>query len=106
MAEICKKPTGSYGFEPSSHYYTLKEFGEMANKFKSEYFKKPIKSITEEECEKEFWRILSSPNEMVSVEYGADLHTLETGSGFPTSSNRGKYKKNDDVNKINLIKYN
>ena len=33
--------------------------------------------------EKEFWRLVSSIDDDVMVEYGADLHTLEHGSGFP-----------------------
>ena len=32
--------------------------------------------------EKEFWKILSTPTELLSVKYGADLHTLDVGSGF------------------------
>lgn len=36
--------------------------------------------------EKEFWRIVSSIDEDVTVEYGADLHTMDHGSGFPTKS--------------------
>ena len=34
--------------------------------------------------EKEFWRLVSSLDDHVNVEYGADLHSLEHGSGFPT----------------------
>ena len=34
--------------------------------------------------ELEFWRNLSSPDDPIDVEYGADLNTLETGSGFPS----------------------
>ena len=34
--------------------------------------------------EKEFWRLVSSIDDDVYVEYGADLHSLEHGSGFPT----------------------
>lgn len=36
--------------------------------------------------EKEFWRIVSSIDEDVTVEYGADLHTMDHGSGFPTTT--------------------
>lgn len=36
--------------------------------------------------EKEFWRIVSSIDEDVTVEYGADLHTMDHGSGFPTKT--------------------
>ncbi|CAF0835944.1 unnamed protein product [Brachionus calyciflorus] len=96
VAEICKKPTDEYGFGQSKNEYNLTEFGKMANKFKSEYFRKSLDEITPEECENEFWKILSNPDEVVEVEYGADLHTLETGSGFPTKSHKGKYKESHE----------
>ena len=38
--------------------------------------------------EKEFWRIVSSIDEDVVVEYGADLHSMDHGSGFPTLNSR------------------
>ena len=37
-------------------------------------------------CEQEYWRIMSSIEEDVVVEYGADLHTMDHGSGFPTKN--------------------
>lgn len=98
IAEICKKPTDSYGFEQSKKKYSLNEFSLMANKFKENHFKKRKESITSDEIEREFWRILASPNESIVVEYGADLHTLEIGSGFPTISYKGESKSNDKVN--------
>jgi histone demethylase JARID1 len=91
LTEICKATTDSYGFEQSQKEYTLAEFGKMANKFKADYFKKPCNEVSLEECEKEFWRLLSSNDKTVDVEYGADLHTIETGSGFPTRSKNGRY---------------
>lgn len=36
--------------------------------------------------EKEFWRIVSCVEEDVTVQYGADLHTMDHGSGFPTKN--------------------
>ncbi|RNA27606.1 lysine-specific demethylase 5A isoform X2, partial [Brachionus plicatilis] len=93
IAHICKKPSDAYGFGQSKTEYNLRDFGKMADKFKAEYFKKNCQQVSLEECEREFWRILASPDQTVEVEYGADLHTLETGSGFPTKSNRGKYKE-------------
>lgn len=36
--------------------------------------------------EREFWRIVAAIDEDVTVEYGADLHTMDHGSGFPTPS--------------------
>ena len=41
VAKVCKDTCDFYGFEQSSKEYTLAEFGEMADKFKEEYFKKP-----------------------------------------------------------------
>lgn len=95
IAEICKKPTEQYGFEQSKKCYTLNQFGDMANKFKQEYFQK--NGLTNENIEEEFWRILSSPDEPVMVEYGADLHTQDKGSGFPTSANKARLKSNEEV---------
>ena len=95
VAEVCKKPMESYGFEQSSKCYTLRQFANMADEFKRSYFKKS--SVSEEEVEKEFWRLLASPDEPVLVEYGADLHTQEKGSGFPTLANKAKLKPNEEV---------
>eukprot|EP00002_Diphylleia_rotans_P011216 TRINITY_DN2222_c0_g1_i2.p1 TRINITY_DN2222_c0_g1~~TRINITY_DN2222_c0_g1_i2.p1 ORF type:complete len:1009 (+),score=179.86 TRINITY_DN2222_c0_g1_i2:199-3225(+) len=33
--------------------------------------------------EKEFWRLIESPDSNVEVEYGSDIHSSSTGSGFP-----------------------
>lgn len=38
--------------------------------------------------EKEFWRILSTFDAGIAVEYGADLHTIDYGSGFPMASTK------------------
>jgi len=101
IAEICKKPTEQYGFEQSKKTYTLSQFGDMANKFKQEYFQK--NNLTDEDVEKEFWRILSCPDEPVLVEYGADLHTQDKGSGFPTNANRAQLKPNEEVCATNVF---
>ena len=93
VAEICKRPTDSYGFEQSKRQYSLAEFGEMAHRFKSEHFRKPHSSVDPDEVELEFWRILHSPNEPIEVEYGADLHTLETGSGFPSLRHHAQHSR-------------
>lgn len=36
--------------------------------------------------EKEFWRLVHSLEEDVCVLYGADIHAMDNGSGFPTKS--------------------
>ena len=38
--------------------------------------------------EKEYWRLVASMDDNVTVEYGADLHTNDFGSGFPTEKSK------------------
>lgn len=40
--------------------------------------------VTEDDVEREFWRVVENINETVEVEYGADIHSTTHGSGFPT----------------------
>ncbi|UYV65125.1 KDM5A [Cordylochernes scorpioides] len=84
LAQEVSKPQEAFGFEQARKEYTLKEFGERADEFKSNYFKMPPASVPTSLVEKEFWRIVHAVDEDVKVEYGADLHTMEHGSGFPT----------------------
>lgn len=84
VCQEVNKPAEAFGFEQASREYSLKEFGEMADQFKSEYFNMPVHMVPTEVVEKEFWRITSSVEEDVTVEYAADLHTIEHGSGFPS----------------------
>ncbi|XP_037374226.1 lysine-specific demethylase 5D-like isoform X2 [Talpa occidentalis] len=87
MAE-CKRSPEAFGFEQATQEYTLQSFGEMADSFKTDYFSMPVHMVPTELVEKEFWRIVSSIEEDVTVEYGADIHTKEFGSGFPVSSSK------------------
>jgi hypothetical protein len=50
--------------------------------------------------EKEFWRLVSAIEESVSVEYGADLHTNDYGSGFPTKLTKNLLPSDMVFNKI------
>lgn len=50
--------------------------------------------VPTELVEKEFWRLVSSIEEDVTVEYGADIHSKEFGSGFPV--NNGKRHLSDE----------
>lgn len=86
VVEEVNKPTEAFGFEQAQREYTLQQFGEMADQFKSDYFNMPVHLVPTELVEREFWRIVASIDEDVTVEYGADLHTLDHGSGFPTKS--------------------
>lgn len=74
------KPLEEFGFAQAEREYTLNEFKAMADEFKRNYFNSdPDHGAVEQE----FWRVVSSIDEAVTVEYGADLHVIEHGSGFP-----------------------
>ena len=88
----CLVGTGDYGFQDGS-IYSLRNFQEKANNFKDHYFaqKMPFDPIsnaqkkpTEDDIEREFWRLVENQTESVEVEYGADIHSTTHGSGFPT----------------------
>lgn len=85
------KPPEAFGFAQAEREYTLQQFGEMADKFKSDYFSMSGHLVPTSVAEKEFWRIISSVEEDVTVEYGADLHSMDHGSGFPTKSSLNLY---------------
>uniref|UniRef100_A0A8C6V258 [histone H3]-trimethyl-L-lysine(4) demethylase n=1 Tax=Neogobius melanostomus TaxID=47308 RepID=A0A8C6V258_9GOBI len=74
---------GGVWFEQAVREYTLQSFGEMADQFKSDYFNMPVHMVPTELVEKEFWRLVSSIEEDVIVEYGADISSKDMGSGFP-----------------------
>jgi histone demethylase JARID1 len=41
-------------------------------------------AVSEEDLEREFWRLTKSDDEIVEVEYGADVHSTTHGSAMPT----------------------
>lgn len=41
-------------------------------------------AVSEDDVEREFWRLVHSPDETVEVEYGADVHSTTHGSALPT----------------------
>uniref|UniRef100_A0A8C4FEH8 [histone H3]-trimethyl-L-lysine(4) demethylase n=1 Tax=Dicentrarchus labrax TaxID=13489 RepID=A0A8C4FEH8_DICLA len=88
VAEECSKPREAFGFEQAVREYSLQSFGEMADQFKSDYFNMPVHMVPTELVEKEFWRLVSSIEEDVIVEYGADISSKEVGSGFPVRDGR------------------
>ncbi|XP_018581176.2 lysine-specific demethylase 5C isoform X1 [Scleropages formosus] len=88
VAEECKRPAEAFGFEQATREYTLQSFGEMADTFKADYFNMPVHMVPTELVEREFWRLVSSIEEDVTVEYGADIHSKEFGSGFPMNDGK------------------
>ena len=88
----CLVGDGQFGFEEGG-LYSLRQFQQKAADFKAGYFEKKIpldsstngpKPITEDDVEREFWRLVTDIEETVEVEYGADIHCTTHGSGFPT----------------------
>ena len=88
----CLVGTQEFGFEEGG-IYSLRQFQEKAHNFKESYFgpKMPFdpilnrkREVTEDDVEREFWRLVESLTETVEVEYGADIHSTTHGSGFPT----------------------
>jgi len=53
--------------------------------------------VSLEEVENTFWRHVSSVDEDVTVEYGADLHTKHHGSGFPTAGSAKNGSSADEL---------
>ncbi|PNI18200.1 KDM5D isoform 1 [Pan troglodytes] len=97
----CKQPPEAFGFEQATQEYTLQSFGEMADSFKSDYFNMPVHMVPTELVEKEFWRLVSSIEEDVTVEYGADIHSKEFGSGFPVSNSKQNLSPEEKVVRTN-----
>ncbi|XP_028266177.1 lysine-specific demethylase 5C isoform X2 [Parambassis ranga] len=96
VAEECKKPAEAFGFEQATREYTLQSFGEMADAFKADYFNMPVHMVPTELVEREFWRLVSSIEEDVTVEYGADIHSKEFGSGFPMVNGKKNLTKEEE----------
>ncbi|XP_030049891.1 lysine-specific demethylase 5C isoform X2 [Microcaecilia unicolor] len=96
MAE-CRRPPEAFGFEQATREYTLQSFGEMADTFKADYFNMPVHMVPTEVVEKEFWRLVNSIEEDVTVEYGADIHSKEFGSGFPMSDSSGRLSPEEEA---------
>ncbi|KAF7727360.1 hypothetical protein EC973_007603 [Apophysomyces ossiformis] len=96
-----------YGFEDGEEY-SLQSFQQVCDKFKKEWFSKNKKSeetqqINEEDCEDEFWRLVENPHETCEVEYGADLHSTQHGSGFSAVHRQGANGLPEDPWNLNNI---
>ena len=105
--------TGEFGFEEGG-IYSLKQFQEKAQSFKQAHFAgktafDPItnshKQPTEDEIEKEFWRLVENLTETVEVEYGADVHTTTHGSGFPTIERNPRDPYSTDPWNLTVLPY-
>ncbi|KAJ2901942.1 uncharacterized protein MKZ38_001243 [Zalerion maritima] len=107
----CLVGDGQFGFEEGGRY-SLKQFQEKAANFKAGYFESrmpydPIlkchRPVTEDDVEREFWRLVSSLEETVEVEYGADIHCTTHGSGFPTIEKNPDNSYSTDSWNLNIL---
>lgn len=107
----CLVGDNQYGFEDGG-LYSLKQFQEKAFEFKQSYFedKMPFdptlnchRPITEDDVEREFWRLVSSIDDTVEVEYGADIHCTTHGSGFPTIEKNPNEPYSTDPWNLNIL---
>ncbi|KAJ8121578.1 hypothetical protein ONZ43_g2002 [Nemania bipapillata] len=80
----CLVGDGQFGFEEGG-LYSLKQFQEKAADFKQNYFETrmpfdPVlncgRPVTEDDVEREFWKLVANLEETVEVEYGADIHWM------------------------------
>lgn len=101
ICDACIVSTGAdYGFEEGNEH-TFASFHSRASEFRKQWLESHplpeteggwkrretvskgedwVKEIAvEDHLEREFWRLVESPNETVEVEYGADLHTTKWG---------------------------
>lgn len=53
--------------------------------------------VPTELVEREFWRLVSSIEEDVTVEYGADIHSKDFGSGFPMNNGKRNLTQEEEV---------
>lgn len=58
--------------------------------------------VPTELVEKEFWRLVSTIDEDVTVEYGADIASKEFGSGFPVRNSHFEVSPEDEVQSVCL----
>ena len=107
----CLVGDGQFGFEEGG-VYSLKQFQERAADFKEGYFQNkmpfdPIlncpRPVTEDDIEREFWRLVASLEETVEVEYGADIHSTTHGSGFPTIEKNPQDPYSTDPWNLNIM---
>jgi histone demethylase JARID1 len=59
--------------------------------------------VTEDDVEREFWRLVASIEETVEVEYGADIHCTTHGSGFPTAERNPSNPYSTDFWNLNIL---
>ncbi|QIX02225.1 hypothetical protein AMS68_007742 [Peltaster fructicola] len=108
----CLVGTNEYGFEEGD-VYSLSAFQRRAEEFKTAHFAglprqhNPLsehkREPTEEDVEREFWRLVDDIHDSVEVEYGADIHSTTHGSGFPTIEKQPRDPYSADPWNLNIL---
>ncbi|KAH7033517.1 PLU-1-like protein [Microdochium trichocladiopsis] len=107
----CLVGDGQFGFEDGG-LYSLKQFQEKAADFKQGYFENrmpfdPVlncpRPVTEDDVEREFWKLVTNIEETHEVEYGADIHCTTHGSGFPTAERNPRNPYSTDPWNLNIL---
>ncbi|KUJ17709.1 PLU-1-domain-containing protein [Mollisia scopiformis] len=107
----CLVGDGQFGFEEGG-IYSLKQFQQKAAEFKETYFQNKMpfdpvfncpRPVTEDDIEREFWRLVASLEETITVEYGADIHSTTHGSGFPTIEKNPLDPYSNDPWNLNIL---
>eukprot|EP00045_Choanoeca_perplexa_P017474 m.254270 g.254270 ORF g.254270 m.254270 type:complete len:1076 (+) comp17550_c0_seq1:706-3933(+) len=77
-----------YGFKDSDKTYTIHSFRTRCERLERQYASEDGQELSQMERERRFWHAVTSPFDddrlPEKVEYGADLQTLDIGSGFAT----------------------
>ncbi|KDN53130.1 hypothetical protein K437DRAFT_242549 [Tilletiaria anomala UBC 951] len=59
--------------------------------------------LSEDDVEREFWRLVHSPDELVDIEYGADIHSTTHGSASPSMETHPLNRYSKDVWNLNNL---
>ena len=58
-----------------------------------------------ETVEREFWRLVNSLEEDIAVQYGADIHAMDQGSGFPTKATKDQFPEDEVKDRYEEVKH-
>ena len=108
----CLVGTNEYGFEDGD-VYSLAAFQKRASEFKKSHFinlprqfspfTDTKRHLTEDDVEREFWRLVEDISDTTEVEYGADIHSTTHGSGFPTIEKQPRDPYSADPWNLNIM---
>ncbi|QRW16558.1 histone demethylase JARID1 [Rhizoctonia solani] len=119
FCHTCMFGNNDYGFDEGDEH-SLTSF-QQRDQFRKSWFEKhppsgedptriPIGDsdikVSEDDVEREFWRLVQSSHETVEVEYGADVHSTTHGSAMPSveSHPRDPYSRDPwNVNNLPIL---